>query len=204
MREFYPDAVIDVMVMFKGNEELFKNTLDISKVHSIDFLKQNKFKSLAQVLSLRGKYDISINVYPSNRKEYNLISFLVGAKKRAAVRYLRADKREMGFLNNVTIEENDSLHNVEENIKLIEKLSERTVKDIPGMEFPLTASDTRSGFRYFHERKILEDDLVIGFHAVCATLKNHINRRWAPEKFAEIGRLLIEKHNAQILGFRRS
>ena len=42
---------------------------------------------------------------------------------------------------------------------------------------------------------------VIGFHAGSALLKNHVHRRWFPEKFAELGKNLIEKHQATILLF---
>jgi ADP-heptose:LPS heptosyltransferase len=42
---------------------------------------------------------------------------------------------------------------------------------------------------------------VIGFHPGCATLKNHIKRRWEPEKFAVLGNRLIAKHSARILIF---
>jgi heptosyltransferase-2 len=43
--------------------------------------------------------------------------------------------------------------------------------------------------------------LVIGFHPGCATLKNHIKRRWEPEKFAELGKRLIRENNSKILIF---
>ena len=46
-----------------------------------------------------------------------------------------------------------------------------------------------------------DQDLVIGFHPGSATLKNQANRRWEPEKFASLGKRLIEKYNAKILLF---
>ncbi len=48
---------------------------------------------------------------------------------------------------------------------------------------------------------ISADEIVIGFHPGCATLKNHIKRRWEPEKFAELGKKLINNHFARILIF---
>ncbi len=51
------------------------------------------------------------------------------------------------------------------------------------------------------EMKIEDDELVVGFHPGCATLKNHVKRRWEPEKFAELGKKLINNHNARILIF---
>ena len=54
---------------------------------------------------------------------------------------------------------------------------------------------------YLKSINISEDDLVIGFHPGCATLKNHIKRRWEPEKFAALAKLLIENEKAKILLF---
>ena len=147
-----------------------------------DFLEEGFLPSLKFVLSLRGKYDVSINVYPSNRKEYNFINFLVGAKKRAAVKYLRKDFQNLGFLNNVRVAENDSLHNVQTNIKLAKNCSTKiSMKNL--LEFPLTKEDINMPWFSFNSN-IKENDLVIGFHPGSATLKNHAKRRWEPEKFA--------------------
>ena len=43
--------------------------------------------------------------------------------------------------------------------------------------------------------------MVIGFHPGCSPLKNHEKRRWEPEKFVELGKKLIQDHNAKVLLF---
>ena len=103
LRAQLPDAQIDVLVMFKGARDIFINNPNINNVYRFDFLQKGSVKSLKYILSLRGNYDTSINVYPSNRKEYNIISFLIGAKNRAAVKYLRRDFSNLGFLNGMII-----------------------------------------------------------------------------------------------------
>lgn len=97
LRTHLPDPQIDVLVMFKGAHDIFLNNPNINDVYHFDFLKEGSFKSFKYVLRLRRKYDASINVYPSNRKEYNIINFLIGAKKRTAVKYLRKDFSNLGF-----------------------------------------------------------------------------------------------------------
>src|SRR5690606_19841568 len=67
--------------------------------------------------------------------------------------------------------------------------------------FPLSAQDKKTAELFLSENKILENDLVVGFHPGSATLKNHIHRRWEPEKFAELGKKLIKNENAKILIF---
>ncbi len=189
---------IDALVMYKGVEDIYKNLPQISKVIHWDFLKKKKFESLLFMLNLRNKYDAVINVYPSNRSEYNLISLITGAHKRAAVEYLRMDYQNLGFLNNIRVKENDALHNVEENIRLVEKLIEKKIDKIPPLQLNLSDDDLSFADKYFSERSVNKDDLVIGFHPGCSTMKNHEKRRWEPNKFAGLGERLIKNHNAKI------
>lgn len=201
IRQALPDAQIDALIMIKGVKDIYERNPNINNVYFFEFIKEGIFNSLKFIKTLRKKYDASINVYPSNRKEYNIINFLIGAKKRAGVKYLRKDKQNLGFLNNIRILENDSLHNVQENIKLCEKLLGTKFNEEPDLIFNLLEEDKITANRFFSENKILENDLIIGFHPGSATLKNHIHRRWEPEKFAELGKQLIQNENAKILIF---
>ena len=201
LRKAYPDAEIDALVMINGVKEIYERSPDISKVIHYDFIKAGALKSLIFISSLRGKYDISINVYPSNRKEYNVINYLIGAKQKAAVKYLRMNNSNLGWLNNVTVHENDSLHNVEENILLVEKLINKKLNEKPKLQIFFTKADEEYAADYIKHIGINNDELVIGFHPGCATLKNHIKRRWEPEKFSELGKRLINEFNARILIF---
>lgn len=201
LKEKIPSAEIEALVMFKGVKNIYENLPQISKVHYHDFINNSKLSVLNAVLSLRGKFDISINVYPSNRKEYNIISRIIGAKKRAAVDYLRMNSQNLGFLNNLRITENDLLHNVEENMLMIEKIIGSKIDHIPSLQFNIADKELNLANNFLREKNISDNDLVIGFHPGCSALKNHDKRRWEPEKFAKLGNLLIEKHNAKIFVF---
>jgi len=201
LRKNLPEAHIDALVMYKGAEEIFSVNQNFNRVTHFNFLEEGVYNSLKFLFQIRKKYDASINVYPSNRKEYNLINFLIGAKQRVGAVYLRKDKANLGFLNNIRVLENDSVHNVQTNIKLCEALIGKKFNEEPPLEFPITEQEIKSASNYLNEIGIGEDELVIGFHPGCAILKNHIKRRWEPEKFAELGKKLIEKHSTKILIF---
>lgn len=201
LKENFPSSEIDALVMYKGVKEIYERLPEITKIHYWEFLKEGKLKSFLFVLSLRKKYDISINVYPSNRKEYNIINFLIGAEKRLAVKYLRKDFQNFGFLNNLRIQENDNLHNVEENIKLCELIAGKEFNYIPELILNFREEDLEFGENFIRENQIGENQLVIGFHPGCSTLKNHDKRRWETDKFAALGKKLIEEHKAKILVF---
>ena len=97
--------------------------------------------------------------------------------------------------------ENDETHNVQTNIKLVEKLLNKKFDDEPPMEINLSDDDKRFADDFLEKNNIKENDFVVGFHPGCATLKNHIKRRWEPEKFAELGKKLIKEKNAKIFLF---
>src|SRR6478735_3176152 len=101
LKKHHPDSQIDMMVMYRQVEEIYRENPAVNKIYFIDFLNQPKTKSLKQVLALKkNKYDASVNVYPSNRREYNLIQFLIGAAKKIAVRYNHFSRSNWDFLNN--------------------------------------------------------------------------------------------------------
>ncbi|MDP4115162.1 MAG: glycosyltransferase family 9 protein [Bacteroidota bacterium] len=202
IKKHFPEVSLEAVVMFKGVKDLYERLPELDKVYYLDFMNESKFKSLKFVLGLRANnYDASINVYPSNRKEYNLISFLIGAKKRAAAKYLRRDFSNLGWLNSVRVLESDDTHNVETNIKLCSALFNLEIKELPPMNFSLTEEDIKSAENFLTKNNLKTSDYIIGMHPGCATLKNHIKRRWKPEKFSELAKRLITVKNAKILIF---
>ena len=201
LRKNLPDAQIDALVMYHGAKEIYESNHNLNKVIHFNFLQEGAFNSLGFLFQIRKKYDVSINVYPANRKEYNIINYFIGARKRAGVVYIRKDKDNFGFLNNVRVIENDDVHNVQTNIKLCEAVVGKKFDEEPGLEYPLTESQINEAEKFFSNNRFSKEDLVIGFHPGCATLKNHIKRRWEPEKFAELGKRLIANHSARVLIF---
>jgi lipopolysaccharide heptosyltransferase II len=201
LKKSMSEAEIDVLIMFKGAKTILEENPNVNNIIYFDFLNRSTIASLKFIFSLRRKYDASINVYPANRREYNLINFLIGAPKRGAVKYLRKDFMNLGFLNNARTVENDSIHNVQENINICENLFDKKFSEEPELELFLKESDLAFSQDYLTDNNISEKDLVIGFHPGCATLKNHIKRRWEPEKFAALGKKLIGEYDAKILIF---
>jgi ADP-heptose:LPS heptosyltransferase len=81
LRQSYLSAEIDALVMYKGAEEILASNKNLNQVIHFNFPEEGIYKSLKFLSELRKKYDASINVYPSNRKEYNIISYIIGAEQ---------------------------------------------------------------------------------------------------------------------------
>src|ERR1700733_7193369 len=205
LRRAKPDAEIHAFVMFSSTREMYEADPFIDKVHHFDFLNRSKPDAIKFVRTLRReRFDISINIYPQNRREYNAIAFMVRAKKRLAIRYRRRDAQNLSWLNTDTILEDDTLHCVEENVRLLSVLGiqhDLTESSLPKLRMNL--GETLEGFadKWMSEHSFTGDELLIGFHAGTALFKNHIRRRWEPEKFAELAIRLSKELSAKVLLF---
>ncbi|MGH2574321.1 MAG: glycosyltransferase family 9 protein, partial [Ignavibacteria bacterium] len=197
-----PDSQIDMLVMFQQVEQIYRSNKNLNKVYFIDFLNQSKFKSLKEVLELRkNKYDFSVNIYPMNRKEYNLINFLTGAKKRIGCSYNNYSFSNLDFLNTNLKQEEKNRHNVLENFDLIKNISEDANEtELGNYELNLGKEELDYAEKYIKENN-LSGKLLIGFHAGSATFKGHINKRWASEKFIELAQRLNAKFQSAIILF---
>jgi heptosyltransferase II len=202
LRRQYPKARIDLLSMFKGVKELYDRNPDINEVLHWDFLHRSPISSFAYLLRLRGRrYDATISVYPQNRWPYNLICSVIGAKKRLGHDYDHVNTRSLNFLNNLRIHEERRRHNVEENVKLVELLGVQIPRELPPLQIKLKPDDQAQGEEWLQSQGIQGSRVLIGFHAGSALFKKHIRKRWAPEKFAELGRRLKEEQDAVVLLF---
>ncbi len=200
LRKGFPSAHISALVMFKGAQEILEGNPHLNEIIHWNFIKEGPFRSLRFLSQLRShKYDISINVYPANRREYNLISFLIGAKLRLAHRYEHRDSSSLGFFNNRRVGESNDRHDVEENVRLLGLLGVE-VGSPQELEIFLTEEERRFAQDWLMKRD-LEGDLKVGFHAGSARFKNQAQRRWPKEKFIRLGKILAQKYNAKILIF---
>lgn len=199
IREERPEIAVDVLLMYKAAADIYERSGLADRVLFFDFLNASPLNALRYVLSLRGGYDYSVSVYPSNRKEYAIISFLIGAGKRGGIQYKRVFGKELGFLNNVLVEENDSRHNTEHNLLMAARLLDFNPGTPPELVFNLTDEDVHFADGYV--KALPGGRKIIGMHPGCSLLKNHIKRRWEPEKFAALAKKLTAEDNTVVLLF---
>lgn len=205
LRKAKPKAEIHALVMFGATREMFEHDSYIDKVHFYDFVKGSKQGALKKVRELqKEKFDISINIYPQNRREYNAIAFMIRAKKRVAIQYLRRDRQNASWLNTDLVIEDDRYHCVEENVRLLEPLGiTNELNEVTLPRLRLTLDDKHLAFAngWYAGQKLNGHPLLVGMHAGTALFKNHIKRRWAPEKFAALAKRLTNELNAKVLLF---
>jgi ADP-heptose:LPS heptosyltransferase len=190
LKQGIPDCRVTYCTMNTATCEVLKGNPFIDKLVLYPMLGPNKPAALFQLLrECTLRYSISINFYPSNRLHYNLFSLLTMAPARIGHRYLRMNFSQANWLRTRTIEENDSLHCVEENVALLPLLGVETVgKSIPPLRLYLDDKECLEGARF---ARISAGGMpLIGVHAGTSVFKGHAARRWPPDRFAELLRRL--------------
>ncbi len=194
------DVEITYLHMFKTTRDILLHNPYVDENIHFPFLEASKFNSLCFLMRFRKKLDCSINFYPSNRRDYNLAAFIAGSPIRIGHRYLLGDIKEMNFLKTNAVMENDSLHCVEENLRLLDLMDIQVRRPYP-LEIYLPEEERLFAHQWLKERKI-DEKILVGIHPGTSAFKNHDKRRWPQASFADlINRLALELRGSVFLLF---
>lgn len=195
LRRALPDDHITALAMWPQAADLLDDLGLFDEVLQHNFQRDRYWKSAASVISLRfGGYDASLLTFPTNRFEYNVLSYLIGTRARWGHSYaLGSDLGCLRFLLTDRVPQQMGRHVVDENRALVSAftgVSTRREADIRlGPLDPKFHSHAERMF--FHLNRPL-----LGIHAGCSTYKGHAARRWPIERFGRIA------HRAYAEGFQ--
>lgn len=191
LRARWPEAVIDVLVM-QGEvaRAMFAGNPDVHECLLHDFMRASRAGSLAFCWRLRcRRYDLSVNVMPQNRLEYNVVAFLIGARRRLGFSFsIRCGGLEHWLLTD-RVQEDTQAHLVQNNLNLLREGLGLDVSGEAALVLPRT-DDARAAADHSWRASGLEGRVVLGLHAGSGTTKNLVLRRWPPAKWAELARQL--------------
>ncbi len=186
------DVEITYLHMFETTRDILQNNPYLNENIYFPFLTSSRLDGLRFLKQFRKRFDYSINFYPSNRRDYNLAAFAIGSRVRIGHRYSTRDLLEMNYLKNRTIREDDRLHNVEENLRLLDLLGVKDNVPYP-MEIFLTEEEEFFAEHWLRERQ-LEGKILVGIHPGASRFKNHDKKRLSDDSFA----ILIERHGMEL------
>lgn len=143
--------------------------------------------------------DTAISFFPSNRLEYNLLLFLSGARKRIAFGYKLKRFVSASFLANCHIEAKDGLHDVEQNLRVVNALG---TTPPPDLVFPklFNDADTTAALNWLKQRN-LTGKILIGMHPGSSAEHGMVAKRWPEAHFAELAKKLAHSFSASVLIF---
>jgi len=191
---------LTVLTMFPSVTEYLREQGFTDDVRFVDFIRGGKptvFRELGRLRSER--FDISVLPYPHNRLEYNGVARVIGARQRIGFRYQRQRQRNLPWLNQVVLEEDPTLHVVEENLRWAAYLTGREPAALPDdMLFRSAPASQAAADEFIRHHRLGESAPLIGMHPSCNALKNQQNRCWPPHHFVQF----IERMMAQVPGAR--
>ena len=181
LRKNYPKAKIDIFAYKAAFAEPFKGSELINEIIY--------YKGLYTFLKLRKeKYNISITAFPSNKWQFNVFAFLVGAKKRLTHSYKVSKVLTLHSLQNLKIPADENLHDVDQNLNLLKLLN----IEIPKKKELIfhTSKEDEKFAKDFLKKYNLSKKYLIGVHPGSGPIDY---KRVPTKKFAE----LINKNSKQ-------
>lgn len=204
LKKNFPKAQLDVLCMFKTVQYVFKNNKNVDNVFYLPLYYENRLKATRDLFSYRAKkYDISILGFPAFRKEYHVVQWLLGAKKKIAHEFKKDYFKELNFLNTNLIKVDENVHNVINNLNLLNALSIDWTRDknSKSLEYDLNLDreDLLLGKKYIEELG-WKNNYLVGLHPGSIQSKAGVFKRWPVEKFIELAKVLISQ-NKKVLIF---
>lgn len=187
LRRARPDDQITALAMWPQSADLLRDLGIFDEVLQHNFQQARWWRSLGVALRLRRRcYDDCILTFPTNRFEYNALSYLLGARRRFGHNYIRGgDIANLRFLLTDRIDQRAGRHGVDENRGLVARFT--------GIQ-PDRPPETRLGPlapEYHHEAARMLGHLrepLLGIHAGCSSYKGLALKRWPAARFGELCR----------------
>ncbi|HPA19387.1 MAG TPA: glycosyltransferase family 9 protein [Verrucomicrobiae bacterium] len=189
VRRHNPGTRVTGLTMFGSVGDLLAATGLVEEVARFDFVGRPALEGMRFLAGLRRqRFDWGVIPYGSNRFEYNVANVVAGARHRLAHRYVRHRLRSWSFLNDIRLDEDVSLHAVEENVRLVQRAGLVPVDvQVPGrLVAPVIPgaidAEVEEGARRLPGEAAGKTWVAV--HASCSVLKNQQQRCYPPEALA--------------------
>lgn len=202
LRAKYPKARIDLICMFGGVAYCFKNNSNITTIYTLSLYNAPLISGIFEILKLRkNKYDISVLAFPSYRREYHIVQFLLGAKRRISHVFTKGFWHEWNFLDTERVAVDEKVHNVVNNLNLLMPLgiNWRNEKVHLMYDLILNDEDDKFGRNFLKELKWIGKN-VVGIHPGSINSPAGVYKRWSLKNFAALVKELI-KNKKRVLIF---
>jgi len=149
----------------------------------------------------RQKFDYSLAVFPSNKWYFNTFAWMAGAKNRITHRYQTSDLGNLGWLQNIRIPADDKLHDVVQNLNLLQGMGIDPAKvRNKALSFHVPSSDRDIAQKYLRYNR-LPGKRLVGMHIGSSQDYAFASKRWPTDRFAKLADQIQGEMNTQVLVF---
>lgn len=185
LRKHLPDAKLHLLALRKPILDLARHDPLWNHIHCIDPTKQKGAASSLRFISgLRAeRYNVSLNFFPSNTWQYNLLPLLAGIKRRIGFRYPLKRFASGSFLNSSLLPVAPELHDVMQNLNLAGHFLGKPV----GQE-PITFPRLFTAAEFTNVKRELPTDRTyyIAVHPGSSAEHGMDAKRWPAGRFAQL------------------
>lgn len=202
LRVRFPDAAVEVAVLWAGSEQVLRHNPHVSAVHRHDFIRASAFASLAfvQRLARRG-YDASLTLHPQGRRAYRVITRLVGAPRRLSHRYENHSWIDT-LLVNETVAQDYNVSCASNNLRLVDLLGPGPRSNEAPAYGLFLSEEERAWAARLSEGLGLAGTRWLGVHVGSGGTKNLALRRWPVHRWRELlARLRTERPGLRVVAF---
>lgn len=182
----------------RGTRELAETLPYVDEVIELR-LKTTLMHHLQQVMHLRReRFDIGIMLSPGQQWKGAAYLWLAGIPQRIGHAYPLGGNRASAFLLTAAMTEEQGLHDIEQNLRLLEPLGiKQQAAGSRQYELPLPHAAIVKSEQII--RQLLSDKHLIGFHMGSAPDLQF--KRWPMEHWVTLGRRLTAEHNVHVVVF---
>lgn len=201
LQQRFPDALIDILVKHETSQDILQRLHRCRHVYVFNSSTHPTLKEKLRFLYAlrRERYDANLTAFPSNRSEFHLLSFVIGAKRRIAHRYEVGFMETLGFLQTELVASSVFCHDVKQNLSLLTRLDIDVSHAEDNLCWNISPQERAYAERWLQRVKFTTTDLLIGFHPGCNPSQGNIYKRWPAKYFARLGDRLVEAFGAKIL-----
>ena len=197
IKKNYPNAHVTVWVAPRGTKELAENNKYIDEVIQAP-IKNPALRHFTQIRKIQQtNADIGIVLSPGQLWKSSAYLYLAGIKQRIGNTYPFRGNKESAFLLTDAIKEQENMHDIEQNLKLLKPLNISHTTTNYSIDIPENAKI--KAHEIINNLPIPNNKKLIGLHAGSAN--DFKWKRWPKENFVEVGKTLIQQYNAHILIF---
>ena len=177
MRANFPNAELDVFVVWKGSRDLLEGNPHLNQIWQKNLLQASIFESTPFLLKLRRRrYDVSVNVHTLGRIHYRAVARWIGARQRLSHEYEGHNWIDRCLVNRTTPQDY-SVHSVVNNNRLLPLLGKQPILPSHDFELFLTSAEVTWAQQFAMENH-LAGQPCLGMHVGSGGTKNLALKRW--------------------------
>jgi heptosyltransferase-2 len=181
-----PDLETDILF---GNEIMATVFQDHPRIHHSYLLPAKRRHIFPWLMELRQRrYEISVSCFPSNRLSFHVLPILIGVKKRVIHSYRCGRLRTLSFLSNARVEAVEGIHDVQQNLRLMQAVG--LVTQAPEKPtFRINGADEATADSFL-ERERCGNGFLMGLHAGAGPIQG---KKWHLERFTIVAQELLRR-----------